>query len=562
MEPLHADDPAALGPFRLLGRLGSGGMGQVYLGRNQAGRPAAIKVIHSHLAADPQLRARFEREISTAARVRAPWTAAVVDADPFAPQPWLATEFVPGPALDDAVGRTGPLPEHTLHTLAARLAEALAALHATRLVHRDLKPSNVLLAADGPRLIDFGIAHAVDATKITHTGHVIGTPAYMSPEQALGEATGPATDVFSLAAVLTYAATGVGPFGTTTNPVVMLRRVSVEAPQLAALPPGLRAVVEPCLAKDPAARPSAAQVSAMLGAPAAAGPQWLPPAIRTLVDEAALARPTRNRRVVGIAIAAVVAVLALAGFGGYLLANAVVPRPPLAAPAATAPAATPPPPVKITATPPPAAAPVALIPSTVPGWLAAVSSTRNVGYDVPPPWKPQSPGLIKGFETDTTRVLMSGVAINEADRPPPCPGYDKKYVLAWSGVTGSPTTDPSAAAGEVARLWSHAFDPDTGPQPTATIGAAALVTVAGKVGGHVVADIQMPAGSCGAPRKAVHAVALPSKNGQNVVWVLLAERDVPGAVTDADISQMITTLRPAGLEQKCDPAAKTVGSWC
>lgn len=573
MEPLHATDPTQLGPFRLLGRLGAGGMGQVYLGSNQAGRLAAIKVVHQHLAADPQLRARFDREVSTAARVRAPWTALVVDADPHALRPWLATEFVPGPPLDHAVEATGRLPEHTLHTMAVRLTEALAALHATDLVHRDLKPSNVLLAADGPRLIDFGIAHAIDATKITHTGHVIGTPAFMSPEQALGEPTGPPTDVFSLAAVLTYAATGAGPFGATTNPVAMLRRVAVEPPQLAALPVAMRTVVEPCFAKDPAARPTAAQLLAVLGPPATGG-AWLPPAIGTLVEEsrrtAAIASGSRMKRsTMWIAVAAVAVVLALVGYVAFQAAPRFT-MPVLAGPTLPPrPATTPPPdtsvapPVKITETPPPAATPIALIPSQVPGWLAAVSTSRNAGYDVPPPWRPSSPSLIKGFEREGDKVLMSGVAEYVVDQPSPCPGYEKKYVMAWSGVTGSRTADPAKAAREVAELWSRYFAEDTGPQPGVTLSAAKPITAGAVAGQHVVGDVTMPTGSCGSARKVVHTVALPAKNpSQNVVWVLLAEAGIPDAVTDAQIDQMIPTLRPAGLEAKCDPASPAVGSWC
>lgn len=572
MEPLHADDPLQLGPFRLLGRLGAGGMGQVYLGRNQAGRLAAIKVIHQHLAADPQLRARFEREVSTAAQVRAPWTAAVVDADPHSPQPWLATEFVPGPSLDHAVAAAGPLPEYSLHTLAARLTEALAALHATDLVHRDLKPSNVLLAADGPRLIDFGIAHAVDATKITQTGNVIGTPAFMSPEQALGDPTGPPTDVFSLAAVLTYAATGAGPFGDTTNPVAMLRRVAVEPPQLAALPAGMRAVLEPCFAKDPATRPTAFQLRSVLGMPAPSS-SWLPPAVNTLVEQsrraAAIASaPRMKRRTVWIAVSAVVAVLALVGWLAFQAVPSYVPpslagpppRPSAAPSTSTSPA---PPPVQITATPPAATAPISLIPSTVPGWLAAVSTSRNVGYDVPPPWQPSSDDRIKGFELEGTRALMSGVAEYTNGQASPCPGYEKKFILAWTGVTGSRTADPATAAREVAQLWSRAFEEETGPKPTVQVGPASPVTTAGGVAGqHVISSIAMPAGSCGSARKVVHTVALPSKNSQNVVWVLLAEADIPQSVTTAQIDQMITTLRPAGLEAKCAKDAQTVGSWC
>jgi hypothetical protein len=261
-QPLLPEDPQRLGPFALTARLGSGGMGVVYLGRHDDGRAAAVKVVHPHLIGDPDFRSRFDREIALAHRVDAPWTARVIDADPFASRPWLATEYVEGSALDEQVSRTGPLPAPELDLLARRLAAALADLHATAVVHRDLKPSNVLLSADGPRLIDFGIARSIDATKITHTGHVVGTPAYMAPEQAAGEEAGPASDVFSLASVLVFAATGRGPFGTAAHPAAMLLRVMQQEPDLAAVPAPLRERLVPCFAREPADRPTAAELAA------------------------------------------------------------------------------------------------------------------------------------------------------------------------------------------------------------------------------------------------------------------------------------------------------------
>ncbi len=257
---LEPDDPRTLGPFALSGRLGSGGMGVVYLADDGDGRAAAVKVVHPHLIGDPDFRARFGREIAVARAVDAPWTARVLDADPHGTRPWLATEFVDGPALDQHVGRTGALPTAALEILALRLAESLAALHGAGVVHRDLKPSNVLLADDGPRLIDFGIARSLDATKITHSGLLIGTPAYMAPEQAEGEESGPPADVFSLASVLYFAATGQGPFGSTPHPAAMLLRVMQRTPDVAALPAPLRDWLAPCFAKDPADRPTAAQL--------------------------------------------------------------------------------------------------------------------------------------------------------------------------------------------------------------------------------------------------------------------------------------------------------------
>jgi YVTN family beta-propeller protein len=285
MEPLHPDDPPRVGPYELLGRLGAGGMGQVYLGRDAAGTHAAVKVVHPGHAADPDFRRRFAREVATAQRVVSPWTVPVLGADPQAGRPWLATGHVAGPDLDHHVATSGPLAEPAATVLAGRLAHALAHLHAAGVVHRDLKPSNVLLAEDGPRLIDFGIARAVDATSITHTGVVLGTPAFMSPEQSLGEETGPPGDVFSLAAVITYAATGTGPFGQTENPMAMLLRISDDEPDLERLPAELRRHLEPCFAKDPALRPTAAELAATLDGPATAAAEalGLPPADRTVI---------------------------------------------------------------------------------------------------------------------------------------------------------------------------------------------------------------------------------------------------------------------------------------
>ncbi|QYN32984.1 protein kinase [Pseudonocardia sp. DSM 110487] len=266
MVELGPDDPSTIGPYVLLGRLGSGGMGVVYLGRDEAGGQAAIKVIHPQLIGDPEFRARFAREIATAGAVNGPWIARVLASDPVGSRPWLATEYVDGPNLEEEVTRSGPLPLPTVLPLARKLAAALASLHASGVVHRDLKPSNVLLASDGPRLIDFGIARAVDATKITRTGDVIGTPAFMSPEQALGAEPEAPSDVFSLASILAFAATGTGPFGTAANPLAMLMRVSQQDPDVSVVPDELRPHLEACLARDPARRPTAPELVERLGA--------------------------------------------------------------------------------------------------------------------------------------------------------------------------------------------------------------------------------------------------------------------------------------------------------
>ncbi|MCX4680511.1 ABC transporter substrate-binding protein [Streptomyces sp. NBC_01433] len=307
MKPLTSDDPRVIGEYRTLVRLGAGGMGVVYLARSPGGALAAVKVIRAEHAADPGFRARFRREAEAAARITGPWVVPVTGAETEAREPWLATEFVPGPSLAEMIGAQGALPAATVRALGARLAAALVAVHGAGLVHRDVKPGNVLLALDGPRLIDFGIARHEGATALTATGAVIGTPGYLAPEQASAGPVGPACDVFSLGCVLVYAATGRRPFGEGAAAGVLFRTVH-EEPDLRGLPPGLRALTAACLAKDPAARPTADQVRRALADEAYPGQarpdpshpdpaeadRWMPAGLPALIAErsaAALALP-------------------------------------------------------------------------------------------------------------------------------------------------------------------------------------------------------------------------------------------------------------------------------
>ncbi|MDU0305109.1 serine/threonine-protein kinase, partial [Streptomyces sp. PAL114] len=301
MRPLDADEPTVVGPYRLLGRLGSGGMGRVYLGRSAGGRTVAVKIVHPHFALDEEFRARFRREVDAARRVGAAWTAPVLDADPDARVPWVATAYAAGPSLTAAVTDVGPLPEHTVRALGAGLAEALTAVHGLGLVHRDVKPSNVLLTLDGPLLIDFGIARATGGTSrtksgggtasLTSTGVSIGSPGYMSPEQILGKGVTGAADVFSLGAVLAYAATGTPPFPGDSS-AALLYRVVHEPPELDGLTGDLRQVTEACLGKDPAARPSPAEITRRLapegGAARLVSGGWLPGALVEQVSRSAV----------------------------------------------------------------------------------------------------------------------------------------------------------------------------------------------------------------------------------------------------------------------------------
>ena len=274
---LQPGDPQTIGPYRLVGQLGSGGMGRVFLGVSAGGRPVAVKVVRAELAADPEFRNRFGREVAAARRVSGVFTAMVVDADVDGPVAWLATAYVPGPSLAEAIHDHGPLPAGSLLTLAAGLAESLSAIHRAGVVHRDLKPSNVLIAEDGPRVIDFGISRAVESTALTQAGLVIGSPGFMSPEQAAGYEVGPPTDIFSLGAVLAFAATGEGPFGTGTTAALLYRVVHGD-PSLDRVPADVRPLIERCLAKDPGRRPTADGLLAEVGA-LQPTPDWLPDSI-------------------------------------------------------------------------------------------------------------------------------------------------------------------------------------------------------------------------------------------------------------------------------------------
>lgn len=255
VEALHDGDPTVVGRYRIVGRLGSGGMGLVYLGRSPGGRAVAVKVVRPELTDERDFRRRFAREVEAARRVCGAFTAAVVDADAEGTPPWLVTAFVPGMSLSAAVDDHGPLPPISVLGLGAGIAEALRAIHAAGLVHRDLKPSNVLLSPDGARVIDFGIALAADASVLTRTGMAVGSPGFMSPEQVRGQPVGPPSDVFSLGTVLAFAATGRGPFGEGALPSLMFR-IAYEAPNLDQVPDGLRDLVERCLHKEPAERPA------------------------------------------------------------------------------------------------------------------------------------------------------------------------------------------------------------------------------------------------------------------------------------------------------------------
>ncbi len=325
IQPIRPGDPSRIGPYRIIGRLGSGGMGTVHAGLTADGLRVAVKVIHSAQAEDADFRARFRREVELSRRVQGPCLIPLLAAEPEASPPWLATAYAPGPTLDQHLADRGPLTGGTLYAFAAGTSQALAAIHAAGVVHRDVKPQNVVLTPEGPRVLDFGIAHAADGTSITRTGVMTGTPGWISPEHYRTGTAGPAGDMFAWGALVAYAATGRLPFGTGAPDVVAFRVLSGE-PDLDGMPGKLREIVETCLAKDPADRRSAAsaaeecvtllasQDTQVLGDGTALEPtrigelvtaQWdMPP----LDDPAWHLPPTRSRRrtVATVLVAAVV----------------------------------------------------------------------------------------------------------------------------------------------------------------------------------------------------------------------------------------------------------------
>ncbi|THA72988.1 serine/threonine protein kinase [Streptomyces sp. A0958] len=294
MEQLTQHDPRRIGPFEVLGRLGAGGMGLVYLARSASGRRVAIKTVRTELAEDQLFRVRFTREVEAARAVSGFYTAAVVDADPRAAVPWLATAYVPAPSLEEIVNECGPMPTQAVRWLAAGIAEALQSIHGAQLVHRDMKPSNVLVVEDGPRVIDFGIASGVSNTRLTMTNVAVGTPAYMSPEQARDSrsVTG-ASDIFSLGSTLVFAATGHAPYRG-ANPVETVFMLLREGPDLAGLPDDLRSLIDSCMQMDATLRPTPAELQAQLaphlfasggGDDSGTASAWLPAAATAMIEQ-------------------------------------------------------------------------------------------------------------------------------------------------------------------------------------------------------------------------------------------------------------------------------------
>lgn len=287
-QPLKPDDPAVVGGYRLAAVLGAGGMGKVYLSYTPGGRPIALKVIRPEFSEDPEFRRRFQQEVHSAQRVQGLYTAPVIDFDTEGAQPWLATAYVPGPSLAHAVSQHGALPLRSVLLLVAGVAEALHVIHAAGIVHRDLKPANVLLASDGPRVIDFGIARAADTTALTGTGISVGTPSFMAPEQASAGTVTPATDIFALGQIAAYAAIGAPAFGEGPSHAVLYRIVH-EEPDLGRLPTELLPLVTRCLSRDAAERPSLTEIIELCHEispePLRQGEDWLPSTLTGSITE-------------------------------------------------------------------------------------------------------------------------------------------------------------------------------------------------------------------------------------------------------------------------------------
>ncbi|WP_411139073.1 protein kinase domain-containing protein [Streptomyces sp. C10] len=433
-QPLEGDDPRAIAGYRLTARLGSGGMGKVYLSYTPGGRPVAIKVIRPEFSEDAEFRRRFKQEVQSAQRVQGLYTAPVIDSDAEGPSPWLATAYVPGPSLAAAVAGHGKLPVPAVLLLVAGIAEALQVIHGAGIVHRDLKPSNVLLAADGPRVIDFGIARAADATSLTSSGVTVGTPTFMAPEQAAGSTISPATDVFALGQVAAYAAIGTPAFGEGTSHGVLYRIVH-EEPDLTGLPDELRELVTRCLSKEASERPSVAEVIALCGA--ASGQtqlrrpeEWLPTAVAADITTRAAAP-----------------------------APAQTPPPPLEAPTAAAPAQPPNPPApspgRPTQPPAPPTAPAAPVPTELnhpqtppPGFGPAAYAPTVAGTGAPTATGPTATGPTAAVPTAAVPTA-TGPAVTGPTAAMPAPQPPKKKrkgliavlalvcLLAFAGAGGA-----------------------------------------------------------------------------------------------------------------------------
>ncbi|NIY67078.1 serine/threonine protein kinase [Streptomyces malaysiensis] len=523
MEDLGAEDPRWIGDYRLVRRLGAGGMGRVFLAHSSRGRTVAVKLVQTELAQQAEFRRRFKQEVRAAQRVGGAWTAPVLDADTEAATPWVATGYIAGPSLHAIVSESGRLPERTVRILAHGLTQALRDIHGAELVHRDLKPSNVLITIDGPRVIDFGIARALETVTdgiLTRSGAVVGSPGFMSPEQVRGERVTPASDVFCLGSVLAYAATGRQPFGTADSGVhAVMYRIAQEEPDLEGLPEGLHELVTDCLKKAPDDRPS---LDALLERTAGAdddGEPWLPGGLVAQLGRHAM-QLLEVETPAGPGVPARPAVPPAAGAAGPAVppaAGPAVPPPPAAPPSATsyplAPAEppTPPPP---TTPPRPTGAPQAGVPlppapSTPPAAGAAGAAGPAGGG-----------GHAAGPYADAGQT--AGPATPSAT---PQPAGDQS--------TPAPTTAPQAAAGQGASGQAggpssggqQAAAPSADPRQTAGPQAGAGQGASGQAGGPQAAG---PAAAPAHGTPGGQAAASPAVPGRPQAGAPAAAADRPG----------------------------------
>ncbi|ATL28543.1 serine/threonine-protein kinase [Streptomyces formicae] len=465
VDQLTQHDPRRIGPFEVLGRLGAGGMGLVYLARSASGRRVAIKTVRTELAEDQLFRVRFTREVEAARAVSGFYTAAVVDADPRAAVPWLATAYVPAPSLEEIVNEHGPLPTQAVRWLAAGVAEALESIHGAGLVHRDLKPSNVLVVEDGPRVIDFGIASGVSNTRLTMTNVAVGTPAYMSPEQAKDSrsVTG-ASDVFSLGSMLVFAATGHAPFHG-ANPVETVFMLLREGPDLEGLPDELRPLIETCMQMEAQLRPTPADLQAQLaphlfasesadGDDSGTASAWLPERAVALIEARRGGRPPARAAVTG------------ARSGGRGAAPVTAPPPPQQ----------PPPPA-------PSQAPFAPAPDAGPVRLAGAKVSIGPGPRVAAARSAPGPGDT-GLAASWSRskVAANGIApAAPAPVPAPAPAPDATSWRPWRFRMSNDVWGTPAVAGNLVYVTSfevHALDVSTGRRSFKTRDVAWSLSVA------------------------------------------------------------------------------------
>lgn len=490
-QPLLPDDPREVGGYRLFARLGAGGMGRVYLSYTPGGRPVALKVVRPEFAEDGEFRRRFAQEVSNAQRIHGLYTAQVIDSGGLdGDAPWLVTAYVPGPSLQQVVRENGALPVRTVLLLMGGIAEALQAIHGVEVVHRDLKPANVLVAGDGPRVIDFGIARAADATALTGTGYRIGSPAFMSPEQAQGRPVTPATDVFALGALAAYVAGGTAPFGDGPDTAVLYRVVHEDA-DLTAVPADLRELVQRCLAKSPEDRPTPAEIISVarnhpeVGGQLRFGDDWLPREVNTEITRRS-DLPQQQ----------------------FLLAP---PTPPPAAPAAPPTAA----PAMPAAPPPPAGAPTHPATAAHPPRQPV---TPPHGFTPPPVGSygaPQPP-----TESPTAPVLPTPPTVRLQQEPPsydtpppgpavtaePAPEPGRRGGVSWKVLlTVALVMAVGGTAGGVALMkkLDDGKAPDAKPAPAVTVTRGP--------------DPTGPASSPSASAAADPVTAAPSKSGQSTV---------------------------------------------